>query len=130
MRTLIDTNVAIALANGVERIVDLVAQLPAAPLLSVVSRVELEGGVYANPASQQAHRALLDAVLKRVEEVAFGAEEVAAYGGIVRVRGFSRRLIIDRMIAAQAIAAGAVLATMNARDFRDVPELRLADWTA
>lgn len=84
MRTLIDTNVAIALANGVGRIVDPVAQLPAAPLPSVVSRVELEGGVYANPAVQQAHRALLDAVL----------------------------------------------ATMNVRDFRDVPGLAVEDRAA
>ncbi|HAJ03147.1 MAG TPA: VapC toxin family PIN domain ribonuclease, partial [Brevundimonas sp.] len=34
----------------------------------------------------------------------------------------------DRMIAAQAIVAGATLATLNPADFRDIPGLSLLEW--
>jgi tRNA(fMet)-specific endonuclease VapC len=33
------------------------------------------------------------------------------------------------MIAAQAIEAAATLATLNARDFRDIPGLTIEDWS-
>jgi predicted nucleic acid-binding protein len=33
------------------------------------------------------------------------------------------------MIAAQPIAAEAALATLNRRDFRDIPDLRVEDWS-
>ncbi len=128
LRTLIDTNVAIELANGEERLVELVASLASAPLLSVISRVEHEGGVYINPAAQDAHRVRLDVVLARVEEVPFTVVDAVAYAGIVHNCGFSRRRIVDRMIAAKAIAAGAVLATLNARDFRGIADLLMEDW--
>ncbi len=35
----------------------------------------------------------------------------------------------DRMIAAHALAAGAILVTANEADFRDIPGLELINWT-
>jgi|GEM_PF-1643955 len=61
--------------------------------------------------------------------VHFGAEDVLAYRAIIDALGFSRPKLLDRMIAAQALAASAELATCNPRYFRDIPGLRLEDWS-
>lgn len=130
MRTLLDTSIAIELANGDGRAIERVAQLDSLPLLSVMFRVELEGGLYTGAVAVEEHRARLDALLEQVEELSFTSADAVAYAGIVSRLGFSRRVVIDRMIAAQAIAADAVLATLNPRDFRGVPDLQVEDWTA
>ena len=128
MRTLIDTNVAIGIANGDRDVAGRVSALGRAPFLSVISRIELESGVYAEPDETEVHRARVDAILGIVEELAFTGNEVAAYAQIVRDRGFSRRLVIDRMIAATAMTHDLTLVTMNGADFRSVPGLRLEVW--
>jgi tRNA(fMet)-specific endonuclease VapC len=58
----------------------------------------------------------------------FGEKEAAHYGRIVAKSGFSRSRVIDRIIAAQAIAIGATLITMNGPDFRDIDDLQLEIW--
>jgi hypothetical protein len=44
------------------------------------------------------------------------------------VNARSRRKLLDRMIAAQALVHRATLVTLNASDFRDVPGLELLSW--
>lgn len=97
--------------------------------LSVVSRVELEAGVYRAGKPDPIIRSRLDALIQRVEEIDFTVREVSAYSSIIAVIGFSRRLVVDRMIAATAIANDLALATLNPRDFRDVPGLAIEDWS-
>lgn len=99
-------------------------------MLSILSRVELEGGIYRDPHTAPLLRGRVDAMLAIVEELPFTATEAEIYGRIVAACGYSRRLIIDRMIAAQAIAAEACLVTLNASDFRGIPDLIVEDWTA
>jgi predicted nucleic acid-binding protein len=57
--------------------------------------------------------------------IAFGAAEAALasrlYKRVPRARGRE----IDLAVAACAIAAGAAIWTLNAADFRDIPDLRL-----
>jgi predicted nucleic acid-binding protein len=125
---LMDTNVAIGLANGQSAVADRVAALARAPFLSIISRVELESGVYADPDEAEVHRARVDTILEIVEELAFTGDEVAAYSRIVRDCGFSRRLVIDRMIAATAMTHDLTLITMNGADFRSIPGLKLEIW--
>jgi predicted nucleic acid-binding protein len=125
---LIDTNVAIGLANGDSDIGDRVSALARAPFLSVISRVELESGVYADPDEAEVHRGRVDAILSIVEELIFTSREVAAYAQIVRACGFSRRLVIDRMIAATAMTHDLTLITRNGADFRPIPGLKLEIW--
>ena len=128
MAFLLDTDVAIHLRDGHPEITDKVATLDDAVLMSIVTRVELEGGVYREPAHSQIRRARLDAILAAVPALAFDDEAAAAYGSIVASAGYSRRKLLDRMIAAQALVHRASLVTMNASDYADIPGLALVAW--
>ena len=128
MALLLDTDVAIHLRDGDEVVTAKVAALPGAILLSVVSRVVLEGGIYRDPAQIGIRRPRLDAVLAALPVLAFDETAADAYRQIVESAGYSRRKILDRMIAAQALVHRATLVTRNAADFRDVPGLELMVW--
>jgi tRNA(fMet)-specific endonuclease VapC len=125
---LLDTNVAIHLRDGDQSIIDKVTALQGAVLLSIVSRVELEGGVYRDPAQAYLRRPRLDAILDVLPVLAFDDAAADAYRTIVEAAGYSRRKLLDRMIAAQALVHRATLVTMNGADFQDVPGLSLLEW--
>ena len=60
--------------------------------------------------------------------LAFDDAAADAYRGIVEAVGYSRRKLLDRMIAAQALVHRATLVTQNAADFSDVLGLDLLAW--
>jgi predicted nucleic acid-binding protein len=124
----IDTSVAIHLRDGDRFVRAQLDGLDDEVMLSIVSRVELEGGVYRDRAQSAARRARLDQMLTGIEVLPFNSDAAAAYGAIVSAAGYSRRKVLDRMIAAQAIVHRAALITLNGDDFRDIPELRLIEW--
>jgi predicted nucleic acid-binding protein len=124
----IDTNVAIHLRDGDPTVTDQVAALEDAVLMSIVTRVELEGGVYREPRHVALRRARLDTMLAAIPTLAFDDEAADSYAAIVALAGYSRRKLLDRMIAAQTIVHRATLVTFNADDFKDVPQLRLLVW--
>jgi tRNA(fMet)-specific endonuclease VapC len=128
MAYVIDTNVAIHLRDGDPVITDRVAALDDAVLMSIVTRVELEGGVYREPLHAALRRARLDIVLAAIPTLAFDDPAADAYAAIVAAAGYSRRKLLDRMIAAQAILHRATLVTFNADDFKDIPHLQLLVW--
>lgn len=128
MAFLLDTDVAIHLRDGDPAITEKVAALDDAVLMSIVTRVELEGGVYREPAHAQVRRARLDAILAAIPTVAFDDAAADAYGAIVASAGYSRRKLLDRMIAAQALVHRSTLVTINAGDYADVPGLSVAAW--
>lgn len=129
MAYLIDTKVAIHLRDGDPTIASHVAALEDAIVISVVTRVELEGGVHRDPADAARRRARLDVMLAAIPTLAFDAMCADVYGSIVVQSGYSRRKLLDRMIAAQAIAHRATLVTMNPDDFSDIAGLSLRTWT-
>jgi len=124
----LDTNVAIHLRDGDPTISARIAALDDAILLSIVTRVELEGGVYRDPADAPARRARLDTLLRAIPVLAFDDAAADAYAAIVASAGYSRRKLLDRMIAAQALVHRATLVTMNADDFRDIAGLETIAW--
>lgn len=128
MAYLLDTNVAIHLRDGDPGVTARVAALDGAVLLSIVTRVELEGGVYREPAHAALRRARLDVMLAAIPTLAFDDAAADAYGAIVAQAGYSRRKLLDRMIAAQALAHRATLITGNENDFTDVAGLQLLAW--
>ena len=128
MAYLLDTDVAIHLRDGDPDIAERIAALDDAVLMSIVTRVELEGGVYREPAFAPIRRARLDAMLAAIPTLAFDDTAAEAYGAIVAHAGYSRRKLLDRMIAAQAVVHRATLVTMNADDFSGIPGLALLKW--
>lgn len=127
MPILIDTDIAIHLRDGNAAIDGRLAGLGTPPIISAITLGELEAGA-ASDRSGDMRRVRLDAMLEFVPVLPFAQAEAAVYGRIVGALGHDRRRAIDRMIAAQAIVAGLPLATINARDFRDIPDLDLLVW--
>ncbi len=128
MAYLLDTNIAIALRDGVETIHARIGALDDAVLFSALTRAELEGGVYRDPSQTTRRRAFLDTILEAVPVLPFDNACAEEYGRIVSLLGYSRRQMIDRMIAAQAIVAQATLITLNSADFEAIPGLRFESW--
>ncbi len=125
---MLDTNIAIHLSDGDEEITAKVERLQTDVLLSVISRVELEGGVHAVRADAALRRMRLERLLESISVVPFDDVAANAYRNIVEAVGYSRRKVIDRMIAAHALVHRATLVTCNGDDFRDVPGLELLEW--
>ncbi len=125
---LLDTNIAIHLRDGDASVAERVGLLQDAVLISIITRVELEGGVYREPAHAALRRARFDVLLSAIPTLAFDDLAAAMYGSIVSAAGYSRRKLLDRMIAAQALVHRAELVTLNPNDFSDVPGLVLRAW--
>ena len=128
MGYILDTNVAIHLRDGHLPTTNKIAALNDAVLISIVTRVELEGGVYRYPADMLRRRARLDVILSAIPALAFDNASASAYASIVTQSGYSRRKLLDRMIAAQALVHNATLITMNPGDFSDIAGLNLQAW--
>jgi predicted nucleic acid-binding protein len=128
MAFILDTDIAIHLRDGDPEITAKVAALESAVLMSIVTRVELEGGVYRDPAHAAIRRVRLDTLLSAIPTIAFDDIAATAYGEIVANAGYSRRRLLDRMIAAQALVHRASLITRNAGDYADIPNLMLVAW--
>ena len=123
---MLDTSVAIALRDGDASMVRQLRAAGSPACFSVVTLVELEAGLFGPEADLRRER--LATLLETIPVIDFTAAEAVAYGRILPATGFSRRKVLDRMIAAQAIVAGATLATLNPADFRDIPGLSLLEW--
>jgi len=94
----------------------------------MITRIELEGGVYCDPDFAVFRRRLLDALLQRFPVVNIGEADLAAYGQIIARCGFDQRRIADRMIAAQALSRNASLISARPASFSDIPDLKLVAW--
>lgn len=69
-------------------------------------------------------------LLEHTTVIPLDRKVVNAYALVIARTGFSRRKILDRLIAATALVHDLTLATTNGEDFRDVPDLRLEVWPA
>lgn len=125
---LIDTTVAVGLRDRTGGVRDRLDMLGQRPAISLLTWVELEGGVTGPARLIADRRAATDTMLELLRIVPCDAAVVRAYSRIVAAAGFSRRKVIDRLIAATAIVHDLTLITMNGDDFADIPGLSLEVW--
>lgn len=130
MRLLLDTSVAVALRERDTTTLDRLIAGETTPAISLLTVVELEGGVTGSSEDKVRRRAALDALLDELIILDFDTAVVEAYRQIIGAVGFSRRRVIDRLIAATAIVHGLTLVTVNGSDVRDIPGLKLEVWPA
>ena len=91
MALLIDTNIAIHLRDGDATVLARMATVTDAVVMSIVTRVELEGGVYRDPQNTTLRRQRLDVVLRAIPTLAFDDAAASIYATIVAHAGYSRR---------------------------------------
>lgn len=130
MRLLLDTSVAVAARERDHATLERLFAGETTPAISLLTVVELEGGVTGMPEDRRRRRAAVDALLDEMTVLEFNASVVGAYRQIIEAVGFSRRRVIDRLIAATAIVNDLTLITINGPDFRDIPGLKLEVWPA
>lgn len=128
MPLLIDTNIAIHVRDNDRIIIDTLVLRGERPVISLVTLIELEGGTFADPSRADERRTGLASLLRQVTVQPIDRIVVEEYGAIVRRTGFSRRKILDRLIAATALVHDLTLVTINGEDFRDIPDLRIEVW--
>lgn len=128
MAYLIDTNIAIHARDGTDVILDRLARHDGEVLLSVLSLVELQRGLYRDPAFTAIRQLRLEVLLRGIPVLPFDISAAEAYGRIIAQCGWARGRDYDRMIAAHAISSGSILVTDNRADFRDIPGLSIENW--
>jgi len=127
--TLIDTDVLIHLRDGDLWVSQQLRSLAPSLFISAITRIELENGVRSDPQLENQRRSRLVEILDELTVLDFGAREIVAYGQILKATGFSKRKTADRMTAATALVHDLAFITLNGRDFRDIPDLELIEWT-
>lgn len=114
IRYLLDANVCIRIARNADcRVAHRVRRQP--PGSVAISAIVL---------AEIARLETLDALLEGLTVAAFDTAAARTFPAAARARGK-----FDRLIAAHALSLDATLITCNTRDFRDVPGLRIEDWT-
>lgn len=127
---LLDTNTVIDLFKNRGRVAErLLEQPPAEIALSAVVLYELEVGVWKSSRPED-NRRQVDELARWATFLPFGAAEALAAGRIraqleARGEGIGPH---DTLIAATALANGAVLVTRNETELRRVEGLRLESW--
>ena len=123
-----DSNEVIRRRDGDAQVPERVSRLDGSILLSIISTAELEAGVYRDPSQVGVRRPRLDARLRALPVLTFDYAAADAYRLIVEAVGYSRRKLLDRRIAAQALVHQATLVTQNSADFQDVAGLNILTW--
>jgi tRNA(fMet)-specific endonuclease VapC len=130
VRYLLDTNIASYVIKGnLPRVRERLVRVPMAEVgISAVTEAELRFGVARRPDSRL--EIAVEEFLLRVEILPWNSAAAKSYAGLRSAleRAGEPMGNLDMMIAAQALAAPAVLVTHD-RAFHRVKHLKIEDWT-
>jgi tRNA(fMet)-specific endonuclease VapC len=131
VRYLLDTNMASYVIKGnFPRVRERLVKVPMAEVgISVITEAELRFGVARKPGASRL-AAAVEEFLLRVDILAWDSPAAKSYAALRSAVELAGRPMgnLDMMIAAQALAAAAVLVTHD-HVFRHVKHLPLEDWT-
>ncbi len=128
-RYMLDTNMCIYLMkNQPAQVAERFAACAVGDVvMSAITHAELRYGVAcAGDPAREARN--LDALVELIPVLPFDTAAGIAYGPVRMATRERKSDHLDKLIAAQAIAADAVLVTNNARDFAAYPGLRIENW--
>lgn len=128
MAYLLDTNIAIHVRDGTDVVLEKLIEHEGEVLLSALSLVELQRGLYRRPELTAVRQERLETMLRSLPVLPFDTSAALAYGRIIAQCGWAKGRDYDRMIAAHAISSGSILVTNNEADFRDIPGLSVENW--
>jgi len=97
-------------------------------VLSAVTLAELEYGI-AMSREPEAARRTLAALVARVPVLPLTSAAARAYGPIRAATRERKADALDKLIAAHALAEGAIVVTNNVRDFAACPGVSVEDWS-
>ncbi len=99
--------------------------------MSSIALAELRYGVSKSQHVEK-NRQALDEFILPLELADFDEQAAAAYGTVRAGLEKAGRPIgsMDMMIGSHALALGATLVTNNTREFRQIPDLKVVDWSA
>lgn len=130
MKYALDTNTLIYFFKGMGQVAPkLLAQAPGDILLPAIVLYELETGI-AKSQSPAKRREQLNELLKVIQVIPFDAKAALIAADIRADLEQQGRMIgpLDNLIAASALAAGAILVTRNTSEFARISGLMLENW--
>ncbi len=130
MRFMLDTNICIHLIqrHPPEVLQRLQSLQRGDAVMSVVVYAELRAGLEMQTRNRDHDERVLRLLTERIPVLAFNEAAAERFGILRAAIRDRRRDALDRLIAAHALAIGAVLITTNEADFRDYPGLRIENW--
>lgn len=97
-------------------------------VMSVVTYAELRAGLEMLAEGRAREGYVLELLIQRIPVLSFDTLAAQSFGVLRAAVRDRRRDALDRMIAAHAVSAGAILVTNNEADFADYPGLVVENW--
>jgi tRNA(fMet)-specific endonuclease VapC len=126
---LIDANIAIHAGAKNPSVLLKFKEHAGSIVISALTLVELQRGLYRRVEDRATRQEQLRILLQQFPVLPFDEAAAEAYGRIIALLGWVRGRDFDRLIGAHAMSTTSILVTNNESDFRDIPGLKIENWT-
>ncbi|WP_457798620.1 PIN domain-containing protein [Methylocystis sp. S23] len=127
-RYLLDATVVFAAASGEMATLAKLSRLSIGEVaMSALVYSELLNGMAGGKSARLMENVAL--LAQNVDILPFDRKAAETFGEMLRRIEPKRRRMLDRMVAAQAIAEGRTLVTLAPQDFADLPGLAIENWS-